>query len=461
MLIDTHVHIEASDYDIDRDDVIRRAGNNGVQFMIAIGADLRSSRQAVKLAQRYPSVFAAVGIHPHEAESATEEVYEALTELTREKKVVAWGEIGLDYYRTRVLKELQHEVLRRQIRMARQVKLPLVIHDREAHGDVLRILQEEDAHEMGGVFHCFSGDETFAQRCTEALGFYFSFAGAITFLNAAKTREVARAVPCERLLIETDSPFLAPHPLRAKRNEPAHVKLVAEKMADLKGITFEDIARITTLNSYHLFGLGEEGSKGMLAYPIRDSLYLNVTNRCTNRCTFCVRTTTDYVKGHHLKLQREHTAEELWKALEALGELDAYREVVFCGLGEPLLRLDEVVEIAHRLKILGIKTRINTNGQGNLIHGRNILPELAGLIDAISVSLNAEEAGKYYRLCRSQFGEGAYEAVKEFIREARQYIPQVGVTVVRLPDTINVEACRRIAQELDVAFRVRDYNVVG
>lgn len=461
MLIDTHVHLDAPQYDADRDEVIQRAVGDDVQFMITVGADLPTSRKAVELAHRYPTVFAAVGIHPSEAESATEEVYQALKELAHQEKVVAWGEVGLDYYRKLPPKEVQQEVLRRQVQSARELGLPLVVHDREAHGDILRILQEEKAVEVGGVFHCFSGEENFAKQCIETLGFYISFAGPVTFLNAPKVQQVVRAAPCERLLIETDSPFLAPHPFRGQRNEPALMKLVAEKMAEVKGLAFEDIARITTLNSHHLFGLGEKGPQGKLAYSIRDSLYLNLTDRCTNRCIFCVRTTTDFVKGHHLKLQREPTVEELWNAMEALGGPEAYREVVFCGLGEPFLRLKEIVEMARRLKARGAKTRINTNGQANLIHGRNVLPELAGLIDAVSVSLNAQDASTYHRMCSSQFGERAYEAVKEFVREARLYIPQVGVTAVGIPNTVDIEACRRIAQELGATFRVREYNVVG
>ncbi|MBI2875982.1 MAG: YchF/TatD family DNA exonuclease [Candidatus Tectomicrobia bacterium] len=460
MLIDTHAHLELSQFDPDRDAVIQRALENGVRYLLTMGSDLPSSRQAVELARCYPPVYAAVGIHPHEAESAGEEVYAALAELARQEKVVAWGEVGLDYHYQFAPRERQQEILRRQIQLARARHLPLVIHDREAHADLLQILREEKAEEVGGVFHCFSGDEEVARQCLE-LGFYLSFAGPVTFLNAPKVQRVARFVPCERLLIETDAPFLAPHPLRGKRNEPAYVRYVAEKLAELKGLSFEDIARITTLNSFQLFGLGETGPEGKLAYPIRSSLYLNLTIRCSNECIFCVRNATDYVKGHHLRLQREPTVAEVWKAMDSLGGAQAYREVVFCGLGESLIRLEELKEIARRVKALGVKVRVNTNGQANLIHGRNILPELAGLVDAVSVSLNAECSEKYARLCRSQFGEAAYEAVKGFLREARRYIPEVTATVVGMAEAIDIERCRQIAQELGVAFRVRDYNVVG
>lgn len=460
MLVDTHAHLELPEFDPDRDQVIRRALESDVRYILTMGSDLPSSRQAVELAQGYPPVYAAVGIHPHEAQSANEEVYDLLCEQARQEKVVAWGEVGLDYYHKFAPKELQQEILRRQIRLARSMRLPLIIHDREAHQDVLRLLQEEKAGEVGGVFHCFSGDEDFARQCLE-LGFYLSFAGPVTFLNASKVQRVARFVPCERLLIETDAPFLAPHPLRGQRNEPAWVRHVAEKLAELKGLSFEDIARITTLNSRQLFGLGEEDSRGKLAYPIRSSLYLNLTNRCSNECTFCVRNVTDYVKGHHLRMQREPTVEEIWGAMASLGGPQAYREVVFCGLGEPFIRLEELKQIARRLKELGVKVRVNTNGQANLIHGRNILPELAGLVDALSVSLNAECGEKYARLCRSQFGEEAYEAVKDFIREAKRYIPEVTATVLGMAETIDIERCRQIAQGLGAAFRVRDYNVVG
>lgn len=191
----------------------------------------------------------------------------------------------------------------------------------------------------------------------------------------------------------------------------------------------------------------------VIAYPWGDSLYLNITNQCSNDCYFCVRNHGDGVAGYRLWLEKEPTAREV---IEAVGDPRQYEEVVFCGFGEPLYRLEVVKEVAKELKKYGVPVRVNTNGQANLIHGRNILPELSGLIDRISISLNAEDADKYQEICRSVFGKEAYNAVLEFIQEAKKYIPDVTVSVLTLRK-IDQEKCRKMAEKLGVKFRVRAY----
>ena len=274
--------------------------------------------------------------------------------------------------------------------MGRDLGLPIVIHDRDAHEEILRILEEEKNGSWRGVFHCFSGDYAMAQTVI-GMGFYISIPGTVTFKKSAAQQEVVRRVPTEKILLETDSPYLAPEPYRGKRNEPAFVRRTAEKVAELKGLSVEDVSRITSLNVKMLFGVGEEVSRGKIVYPIRNSLYLNVTNRCSNRCAFCWKNASFVVKGHDLELGREPEAEEL---LREVGDPKKYSEIVFCGFGEPLLRLDVVKKVAAELKKRGARIRIDTDGQANLVYGRNILPELQGLVDSISVSLNAETRGK-------------------------------------------------------------------
>jgi TatD DNase family protein len=289
------------------------------------------------------------------------------------------------------------------------------------------------------------------------MGFSISLAGPVTFPKAEALREVVRQVPIEHLLIETDSPYLAPQPVRGKRNEPAFVRHTAEEIARIKGLTFDDVARITSFNAMQLFGIGTMPERGRITYPIRNSLYLNITNRCTAACTFCVRYHTDFVKGHNLRLRDEPAVEDL---VREIGDPARYAEIVFCGYGEPLLRLDVVKAVAAEVKRRGGRVRIDTNGHANLIHKRNVLPELAGLVDAVSVSLNAQNAELYSRISQPQFGIETYEAVKDFIRDARKYIPDVTATVVSAPG-VDVEACRAIVEGLGAKFRVREYNVVG
>jgi TatD DNase family protein len=257
MLIDSHAHLDMPHFDTDRDAVIARAQEAGVSAILTLGVDGASSQRAVALAQQYVGVFAAVGIHPHEAKLATPEDYKVLMGLAREReanRIIAWGEIGLDYHYDHSPRDVQRREFRRQIRIARELDLPVCIHSREAHDDVLTILDEEQAIDVGVVMHCFSGDERVARRCLD-LGFYISFAGPITFTNARKLPTVVPLVPDERLLIETDAPYLSPHPWRGRehRNEPARVAVIAARLAELKGTSVESVGQLAIENFKTLF----------------------------------------------------------------------------------------------------------------------------------------------------------------------------------------------------------------
>jgi len=454
-LVDTHAHLDSGQFRADLEAVMDRALANGVGTILTVGCDLASSRASVELATRYEPIWASVGIHPHDAASADAAALAELAQLAGVGKVVAIGETGLDFYRDRAPRDLQRQAFRAQIRLARQLVKPLIVHDRDAHDEVVAILRDEGASEVGGVMHCFSGDLALARECI-ALGFFISFAGPLTYPNSA-LRSVAEALPVDVMLIETDCPYLAPQPWRGKRCEPAHVRATAEALAALKGLSLDDVARVTSLNARRLFGIGEVDQRTRIAYTIRNSLYLNITNRCTNHCTFCTKFKDFTVKGHQLCLEQEPTAAEV---IAAIGDPTGYAEVVFCGYGEPLLRLDLVKEVAAWLKNLGLTVRINTDGQANLVHGRDILPELRGLVDVISISLNASDAATYQRICQSACGEAAYPAILDFLVCARQHIPTVVATAVTLPG-IDIDACRQLAAELGVEFRERIYNEVG
>ena len=289
------------------------------------------------------------------------------------------------------------------------------------------------------------------------LGFFVSIAGPLTYPRSGLP-EVVRAVQVEHLVVETDAPYLAPQRHRGRRNEPAYVAETAAAIAALKGLAERDVRRVTTRNACPLFRLPCPAPAAGIAYPIRNALYLNVTNRCNNRCVFCARGREPRRQGPRPPLEREPTAAEI---LAAAGDVSGYDEVVFCGFGEPLLRWDVVREVARALKERGARVRINTNGQARLFLGRDILPEMAGLVDALSVSLNAPTPRGYAKICRPDAGEAAYAAVKEFIRDARAFVPRVMASVVALPG-VDVEACRRIAEkELGASFRVRPWNEVG
>ncbi|MDI6729498.1 MAG: YchF/TatD family DNA exonuclease [Thermodesulfovibrionales bacterium] len=457
-MIDTHCHLEMDAFDNDREDVIKRAREAGLEAIITIGSDFEGCKGAVELASKYDFIYATVGIHPHDAKDFTEEIFNQIKRWAKGEgqkakgKIVAIGEIGLDYHYDHSPRDIQKDVFKKQLYYAREINLPVIIHSREAKKDTLKILEESGVTK--GVMHCFSGDMEMAERVM-SLGFYISIAGPVTFKNAAKSREIAKAIPDDYLLVETDAPYLTPEPLRGKRNEPAFVVHTAKFIAELRGISYEDIDRITTVNAKRLFGIGEM-PEAEIAYRIRDSLYLNVTNRCTSKCTFCVKFHTDFVKGHKLRLEHEPTEEEL---KNAIGDPTEYKEVVFCGYGEPLLRLDAVKSVASWVKGKGGKVRINTNGHGNLIHKRNILPELQGLVDSISISLDAQDEETYNRICRPAF-KNAFNEVVNFIREAKKYIPDVTATVVTA-EGVDVDKCREITDSLGVKLRVRRLDVVG
>lgn len=456
-LVDTHCHLDFPDYKDDLDDVLKRAADAGVVRMIVPGTDIVSSEKAAGIAGKYGAVYAALGIHPHEADKASEADIKRLRDMAvSSDKIVAIGEIGLDYYKKHSKIENQKSLLRNCLKIAKDLDLPAVLHNRDAGEDLLRILEETAPPPVRGVVHCFSAD-TAVLREILTLGLHVSFAGNITFEKAEGLRDVIKHVPLERLLLETDSPYIAPVPFRGKRNEPAHVRCLLDIYADIYKLSPEDIARITTHNANGLFNLGIE-EKGAIAYSIRDSLYLNITNRCTNRCTFCTRQYSSFVKGHNLRLESEPVAEEV---IDAMGDISAYKEVVFCGYGEPALRLGVIKKVAAYIKQKGGNVRLTTNGEGDLISGRPIAAELKGLVDRVSVSLNAPDAGAYDRLCRSVFGESAYSAILDFTRECRNEGMEVEITCLDIVGERGVEGCRRIAEEAGAKFRLRHMDIVG
>ncbi|TAJ22369.1 MAG: TatD family deoxyribonuclease [Nitrospirae bacterium] len=256
MLIDSHAHLDDARYDEDREAVIARARQAGVDTFVTIGCDLATSRAAVELANHYPFVYASVGVHPHEVKQIGDDWYDELRRLATRPKVIAYGEIGLDYHYNYSPPKLQRDRFREQIGLARELGLPIIIHTREAQEDTIAILKEEKAQELGGVFHCFSGDAWLATAALD-LGFFLSFSGVITFQNATMLRDIVKTAPLDRILIETDCPYLTPVPHRGKRNEPAYVCQVAEKIAEIKGaavpVTVEEIGRVTSQNARRLF----------------------------------------------------------------------------------------------------------------------------------------------------------------------------------------------------------------
>jgi len=259
MFVDSHSHIEGPEFDADRSEVIQRALEAGVEVIVCVGngdVSKDSHTAAFRIAEQNDFIYTTVGVHPHEARLFDEELSDKLKDLSQHPKVIAWGEIGLDYHYDNSPREIQREAFRIQLRMARERGLPISIHTREAEADTLTILDEEwIGAGLGGVIHCFTGTPKFAEAAVER-GFLISFSGVVTFKNSGELRETARSLPLDRILIETDSPFLAPVPYRGRRNEPAYVIETAKSLAELRGITVAEIGRETSGNFRRLFSLG-------------------------------------------------------------------------------------------------------------------------------------------------------------------------------------------------------------
>ncbi|HBC91905.1 MAG TPA: hydrolase TatD [Pelotomaculum sp.] len=254
LLFDTHAHIAEEEYELDREEVLERARGAGVAYINNVGYNLESSRRAITLAENHNMVYASVGFHPHNAIEAGPGYLGELKNMSAHPRVVALGEIGLDYYRDLSPREMQRKVFREQLSLARELSLPVIIHDRDAHGDLMDILRDLRLGAAGGVMHCYSGSWEMAQECL-AMGFYISIAGPVTYQNASRLKDVAGRVPIDRLLLETDAPYLTPSPHRGKRNEPSYIVFTAAEMAALKGMNVEELAKTCTENGRRLFGI--------------------------------------------------------------------------------------------------------------------------------------------------------------------------------------------------------------
>lgn len=254
ILVDTHAHLDIDDFDADREEVVKRAAESGVAAIVNASFDLDSSRRSVALAGRYPGIYALVGIHPHDAGEAPGGYLEELRALAGNPSVVALGEMGLDYYRNLSPRQEQLKVFREQLALARELEMPVVIHDRDAHGDVLDVIKKDGVPRRGGIMHCFSGSWEMAQECMKR-GFYISIAGPVTYPNAARLKDIASRLPLGRILVETDCPYLTPQSCRGKRNEPAYVKYVAEEIARLRGMSPAQFALEASANASRIFGI--------------------------------------------------------------------------------------------------------------------------------------------------------------------------------------------------------------
>lgn len=451
MFTDTHAHLFFDNFQDDLDEVLTRAKDSGVDYIIIPGTDIKTSIEAIELADKYDFIFAAAGVHPHDTKDWDSSWVAKIRELAAHEKVVSIGEIGLDYYYDFSPKDIQIKAFKEQLDLAVELGLPVIIHNRDSNEDMMEIIRSYRDKDLRAQFHCFAGSLEDAKELI-TYNHYISFPGNITFKSREELREILRHIDVEDLLLETDSPFMTPVPHRGKRNEPAYVKLVAEKIAEVQALTLEDVARTTSFNVFKLFGIGNKPEISY-TYQIGESLYINTTNRCNAHCVFCDKDGDAVIKGYNLKMKKseEPSAEQY---IAEIGDPKKYKEIVFCGYGEPTIRWDVIKDVATYVKDNGGKTRINTNGHGNVINHRDITPEFEGVIDSISVSLNSVDPQQYASLMRVT--PEMHAEMLDFVTKAKNYT-RVVMTIVGLNEVDTENAKKFVNEKLGLEFRERVY----
>ena len=397
----------------------------------------RTRADARRALETNPALRVAVGVSPRDAIEGSPQRLAEIRGAMKDPGVLFWGAIGLDYRLNGSEPNLQEDVLRQQLRMAHEEGIAVVLCCREGWSDLFRILEQESGgRKYRGFVHDFSGNAAEAAHCLD-LGFLLSFSP-----DSPRLPEIARGLRLDQFLVESGS------------GEPARVVEAARALAEAMEVTVDDVARNAAHNFRRLTGEPAWAEGDVLVYPIRDRLYINLTNRCTARCVFCRRETSPIASGYNLRLEREHDVAEY---IEAIGDPDRFAEVVFCGFGEPTLRLDALLAIGQALKKQGIRIRLNTNGHGNLIHGRDIAPDLATCVDEVSISIDAPDAENYRKIVRPDFGDAAFDAVLQFARACVGVVPRVTLTAVNVP-AVDLDACRQLAANLNVELREREYQ---
>jgi TatD DNase family protein len=420
-MIDSHCHLNLSQFEDDFDETVGRALGDGVTAMMNIGYDRDSARDTMGLIERYPFIYGAVGVHPHDAEKLDDDLYNEITGYLDHPRVVAVGEIGLDFYRDLSPREVQRDVFVRMLRLARERGKPVVIHCRDAFEDVVATLAAEGSG-YRGIFHAFNGTEEEARRVLD-LGFHIGVGGVVTYRNSPLSRTVA-SIPLNRMVLETDSPYLTPHPLRGHRNEPAYVARVAREVASILKVTPAELDAATDRNYLEAMGIPpEQAPRGV--YRVKDTVYIQTT------------------PGPFAGLDAIDTA--------------GVAEAVVCGFGEPLEHKDRVVDAARWAAERGLRVRLHTAGLGNMIAGADVTPELAEYVDEVVVAFHGTTAAQHEQTAQAGVDPKAFEAMRDFMRRALGAGMDAVCEFVAAPH-FEAEPCREFARELGAQYDIRMYR---
>lgn len=452
MFIDTHSHLFSPDFENDLDEVINRAKENGIDHIIVPATDLATSKKTLELAGKYDIIYAAVGVHPHETKEWNDSLLGEIEKLAKHRRVIAIGEIGLDYYYDFSPKEKQIEAFKAQLDLAVKLKLPAIIHNRESDEDMMDIISSYCGSNLRAQFHCFNSSLEDALEYIK-MNHIISFTGNITFKKSDELRNIVEGISLNNILLETDSPYMTPEPYRGKRNEPANVRFVAQKIAEVHHTDIEEVAKITSFNAFKFFGLNDK-SKISYTYQLGKNLYINITNRCNSDCFFCNRKGDAVLHGYNLKMSKdEEPPAEVY--IQEIGDPAKYDEIVFCGYGEPTIRWDVVKKISKYVKANGGKTRLNTNGHGSFINKRDITPEFLGLIDVVSISINTVDPRQYAKIMR--LDTRYFNEMVTFAKNVKRFVEKLVMTVVSI-DEIEIQKAKTVVEEkFGAEFRVRQY----
>jgi len=449
---DSHCHLHFHDFDLDIAEVVGRAAAAGVSHILIPSVDVETSERSADIAEKY-SLYSAAAFHPDHLpdDSTADEEWSSLKSVLLRPRTIAVGETGLDYYHNTFKSEKQIFWFRRHIELAESLGYSLVVHSRDAESEVLDHLPEKP--QVPVILHCWSGD----QRLTDiavSRGYYIGVDGPVTYRKNGNLRKIVSSVPRNQLLVETDSPFLPPEPLRGRRNEPANTKLVVVKIRELQGGSESIESTSFTLweNAMRAYRLHPENRRADVVYRYGDSLYVNVTSKCQNSCIFCVRNAADGLSGYNLR-HKEDPSDELVLSTIREFPVEKFRELVFCGFGEPTLRSRLIMKASAAAGSRGVRTRLNTNGLCTSFMSEDKVLELLSCFDSVSISLNASGAKEYNRICPSQI-ENSWEHLMKFVKLAGRAHIETQLSAVK-SSGVDVKRVTALANRLHMPLRVR------
>lgn len=420
-MIDSHCHLNLQHFEDDREATIARAVSDGVVAFVNIGYDKDSLRETLELVERYPFVYGAAGVHPHDAATLDDALEAQVRHALDHPRVLAVGEIGLDFYRNLAPREVQVDVFRRMIKLARERDKPIVIHCRDAFNEVLDVLESEGGA-YRGIFHAFSAGEPEARKVAE-LGFHVGIGGVVTYRNA-RLGETVAAIPLERIVLETDSPYLTPHPWRGKRNEPSFVAHVARMVARVKGVSLAEVDAKTTESTFAALGLSAE-SLPRPVYKIEGAVYIQAA-------------TADPAD------------------LDAV-LTDGVSEAIVTGFTDPLERPEHVLALAAKARERGWRVRVNTAGLANQVAGRDVTKDLAGHVDEVNVVLFGANAKLHDELAYPGVGNEGWASIRDFVRCSVASGIETVCEFVAVPG-FEAEPCREFTREMGAKYDIRMYR---